>query len=65
MSGPAQPAGALGRRCGGAVGAETGAGERAVRGAQIATAYVDDHDWEKSRSELERRWTLLRSRRPL
>lgn len=54
MTGPAQPAGALGRRCGG-VGAEAGAGERAVCGAEIATAYVDDHNWEESRG-LERRW---------
>lgn len=49
MAGPAQPAGALGRRGvpQGGVGADAGAGERAVCGAEIAAAYVDDHSSER------------------
>lgn len=50
MAGPAQPAGALGRRGvpqGGGVGAEAGAGEGTVRGAEIATADVHDHSSER------------------
>lgn len=56
MAGPAQPAEALGRRGvrqGGRVGAEAGGGgggggERAVCGAEIAAACVEDHSSERS-----------------
>lgn len=49
VAGPAQPAGVLGRRGvpQGGVGAEAGAGQGAVCGAEIATAYVDDHSSER------------------
>lgn len=49
MAGPAQLAGSLGSRGvpQGGIGADAGAAERAVCGAEIATAYVDDHSTDK------------------
>lgn len=49
MAGSAQPSGGLGRRevPQGGVGAEAGGGEGAVCGAEIVTAYMDDHSSER------------------
>lgn len=50
VAGPAQPAGAVGRR-GFGVGAEAGARQGAVCGAEVARPYADDHIWERSRED--------------